>query len=378
MMNDDPDPALLTTNSKLKIWMPDLSSPPPPVPDAMGTTMYPTNKLHLEPSRSIPYQLKMGAVNRQRYELKIFMSSKAHNYDAFRQRFEHDFMYCSICSEYNRGGRHPMVPVFHKHFSSIQQRIKASFDKNGDYHCTTCKTSVHSLRSGFRYPLLLTSSTLANWQGMRAKNGYPGDKIHIDCIAIPGGRLRNLDIAFRAELGSSHRPVDCLVVGGVNNILGDESTVNIVREARLLKERVLNIPGSTCAFATPPLPPMMTKMKGDNRLLANDYTQEMINLNFIFKDLNAEPGQPLDVTRAPSFQTYGLKSVPISSSVNPRNICETMYRHRPACWREQAPDRQLHLADADRLRCGKAVVKYFMGLYSMIPDRGADWRKNRK
>ena len=54
---------------------------------------------------------------------------------------------------------------------------------------------------------------------MRSANSYPGDDQHIDYITIPGAYIKDLHHAFMAEFKGVYRPVDVLLVGGVNDVL---------------------------------------------------------------------------------------------------------------------------------------------------------------
>ena len=68
--------------------------------------------------------------------------------------------------------------------------------------------------------MIVTSSILNNWQGKN--NGYPGDDIYVDMIGIPGATIKMLHHAFMAEFKDSNRPVDVLLVGGLNDVLRPE------------------------------------------------------------------------------------------------------------------------------------------------------------
>ncbi len=61
-------------------------------------------------------------------------------------------------------------------------------------------------------------------------NGYQGDDIHIDYITIPGATVRELEHVFIAEYSNVHRPLDVLLVGGLNDILREATDSEIIED----------------------------------------------------------------------------------------------------------------------------------------------------
>jgi hypothetical protein len=253
----------------------------------------------------------------------------------------------------------------------MRYRSTAIIDFNGDYNCENCAIGYHAVRWGVRYPLLCTSSILANWRrGIDVEEEYEGDPLHLDSISIPGARIANLRRAFVAEYGRASQPVDLLLCAGLNDVSSGASIRSIARELELFRQVVQQIPGSTFAACRLPYPPSMARIGRErpgpyhiNRLptlsQVNDYIYEM----------NNRPDQSMATHLAPSFQTWGCRARRANPE-QPRRIREGMVGHREHDWREQHPGDQLHLADSVRLRMGRSVIRYFQAIYGILPDRG--------
>ena len=124
---------------------------------------------------------------------------------------------------------------------------------------------------------------------------------------------------------------------------------------------------STFAVSTIPLAPSITKLENDcYNLIKPNMTEDIIELNDLIMNLNAEPGQKIDAGRAPRFHTWGLCSTRAPKTVGPRNLLETLRSHAQLDWRESRPANQLHLNDNVRLRMGKATIKYFLAIYGIV------------
>lgn len=110
--------------------------------------------------------------------------------------------------------------------------IQAPSDIWGNYPCFTCSGTPHSCKVlvGVRNAVLVSSSTMNNCQGRRSFHGYQGDPIHLDYITIPGATVKELHHAFRAEYGNIHRPVDVILVAGLNDISRVSSADKIIRD----------------------------------------------------------------------------------------------------------------------------------------------------
>ena len=90
---------------------------------------------------------------------------------------------------------------------------------------------------------------------------------------------------------------------------------------------------------------------------------DIVELNYQIKTLNQDQLQEnFPVRYAPQFHTWGL-----ASRKRKQNLLEGsgLPRHRVQQWREQNMEDMLHLSDSTRLRIGKAVIAYFLALYSI-------------
>ena len=159
------------------------------------------------------------------------------------------------------------------------------------------------------------------------------------------------------------QPVDLLLVGGLNDLLRSRTPSEILADIQHFKCEVNNIPGSSFAVATLPMPPKISVLASDDHNLSDDLTRDLIELNSSIRQLNLEDSQGKNVCLAPTFHTWGLRSSRRpSKGVGPRNLLENLPSHLPGDWREEAPEDQLHLSDKVRNRMGKSCVKYFMSI----------------
>ena len=164
--------------------LPDLSSPPPAIPPGYWTSLYPGENLN--PNSSPENLLEEISRKRKSIELATFVKSKVKNYSDIRKKnFHLGKKYCSICSEYSSSVFPQSQVIFHNHNSSKSLRMSTTPRRWGVYPCSSCKTQLHSFKTGIRHLVLVTSSLLNNWQGDRGVNKYPGDDIHVDMIGIP-------------------------------------------------------------------------------------------------------------------------------------------------------------------------------------------------
>ena len=62
----------------------------------------------------------------------------------------------------------------------------------------------HSFKTGRLYSVLLSSSTLHQWQGARTINRYKGDEIHVEQLTIPGATIEDVRHALDAEFKGTY------------------------------------------------------------------------------------------------------------------------------------------------------------------------------
>ena len=315
---------------------------------------------------------KEDSLNRRYNEHRRLFGNKHPDYRRFHDRNSYIHNYCSICSETVSDVRPRMSVVRHRHFSSMVYRIEAPTDVHGNYPCFHCKITPHSCRIGERYPVLLTSSTLHHWQGDRAVNRYEGNPLHMDEISIPGGKIEDLRHALLAEFKNSYRPLDILVVCGINNILNDDSREDIKAAFIKLQETVHSLAPqgevNSVGIATMIIPPMIAKLSDKTGgLKENSKLKLMVDVNGDIKELNCRQRQGnYPVRLSPQFHTWGMTGGKILSD-HPRNILEGQDYHRSAQWREETRAKMLHLDDKCRLRMGKACINYYKALYKITP-----------
>lgn len=369
------NPELSSSDEKIKSLLfkyPDTRYPPPPLPPSYGTYLYPAISDYLAGYEPANEQMKAISMRRKDTETKFLRAGKNDGYKSDRGRNYHLKRYCRICSEHSSDIYKMKKPICHTHNSSLDYRINAPVDTNGNFHCITCKNTPHSHKSGRRYSVLVSSSTMDNWQGRRDLNNYAGDDIHLDFITIPGGTIQILTHAFLAEYGKTHRPVDVLLVSGLNDVLRGRSVGQIMADISVFRTAVKSLPGylgsaSTFSVATPPFPPKFTSLPGDSRQIQANKLDLMVDLTERIKLTNRSANHPfLPTGIAPCFHTWGMRSGILSHTENPEFLLERMTGHRRGEWREPDPDDMLHLSDETRVRMGKAVLTYFKVLYGMM------------
>ena len=127
---------------------------------------------------------------------------------------------CNLCSFLQPP---PEVPraVYHRHWSSKEIRRVCGSEKSGQsYLCPTCGESgalgkMHKPNETERLKILVSSSTMHEYfYGGK----YTGDKIHIDYVTIPGATIQILEKAWRRDYEAEKRPMDVIVVAGLNNV----------------------------------------------------------------------------------------------------------------------------------------------------------------
>ena len=351
------------------INLPDRSIPPPSPPAALGSTLFPSTELTFNSSITIPQQMKEASLARQLNEYNSFYGNKHPQYLDFRDYYGYERNLCTICSEHTSRQRRELAPIYHAHHSTLSYRIHARIDRWAQFFCPTCIGGFHSVKSGVRYPLLISSSTLSSWRGRLDLNGYEGDTLHLDEIMIPGARIRELMHAFQAEYSGINRPVDVVIVGGINNILEGQGPGEVMHEIKEFYREVMRIRGSSFAVATLPFPPCLSILPEDlHTRVKMNATESLKSLNNTIREFNRQNADgPIDVSRCPLFHTWGLRSVRTSRpDINgPRVLMEYLPAHNPAAWRERRPHDQLHLSDRTRLRMGKAVLRYYRSVYGI-------------
>ena len=204
---------------------------------------------------------------------------------------------------------------------------------------------------------------------MRSVNGYQGDPIHIDYITIPGATIKDLHHAFLAEYGNVHRPIDVLLVAGLNDVLKGSTSDQILKDMEAFKESVRNlcILDETCssfAVSTLPFPPKLVKFDAETRNIQTNYIQVLIDLTTSIRELNRMDAHPMIPTHLAScFHTWGMRINRHPRIIGPVNLLEYVSTHRLPLWRELKPKNMLHLNDHLRLKMGRSSMEYYKVIY---------------
>ena len=265
-------------------------------------------------------QGKEESLNRRENEKIRNTGSKDRQHQEFRRRNGHIYQYCETCSEFCSSSRKFMRVITHKHFSSIKYRLQAPIDENGNYPCTQCRDTPHSFKTGRRYSVLLSSSTLHQWQGARTINRYKGDEIHVEQLTIPGATIEDVRHALEAEFKGTYRCIDVLAVVGLNDVMRGRSREQIIADYTRLQNTVHELApqeGGTnsIAIATMIIPPKIVQ-RGGGQL------EKMVGINAAIMHMNQEQSQTRPVKLAPKFHTWGRTG-------------ERSYVNRGCCWQVQ-------------------------------------------
>ena len=273
---------------------------------------------------------------------------------------------CSICS-YNQIQEHEKRAIYHKyHYSSKYTRECSGVENSpGEYFCPPCKAIHSSISSLSRLKICVSASALHEFWAPRGANViYEGDKNHIEYITIPGAKIIDLVEAWKIEYFQERRPMDVLVVAGLNNLVQgykpdsllrdyDYMVQTVMHQAKKFHPEVLN----TCAIATLYYPPQLCWFP-DQGMCPPGYVNhldDMWYLNHEIERLNLESG-----LKVPNFTTFGLRVENKSTKDKYGQVwARHTTRHRYEHWREPDPSDMLHLNDSKRIKMGRQVNRYF-------------------
>ena len=148
---------------------------------------------------------QMACASEQRWanERQAYRLTKRYDYKEIRAEKGHIFCYCKICLESKANEDRGVIA--HQHHSTMLERCSSGPDPYGQFECKNCEDKKHYAVQASRYPLLVTSSFLNGWREpyLEGQNRYEGDKIHLDEICIPGGKIEHLHHAFMSEYMNS-------------------------------------------------------------------------------------------------------------------------------------------------------------------------------
>ena len=320
---------------------------------------------------------------------RAIVEARHHDWERLRDmatRNQGGSLYCSTCSEARttqigftrkttdqaRVEGTDMTRVKHCHYSTLFLNRMKEMDDEGQIYCSFCKISRHYPFPKRRLPLLITASALHGWRSNYVLRGeYEGDEMHVDSIAIPGAELTSLMRAFIAELNPWEGPVDVLVVAGLNDVMKGANSYAMRDSILTFKRTVLNRDDtSTFAMSTLYLAPKLVRLASEPEdVISGPNKYDLIcSVNEYIKEQNHQPGQHLDVSKAPLFHTWGIRSrAPTSEEKRQGNkrLLQRCQSFRMDQWREGKRDAMLHLNDHMRYKAGKTVMRYFRVLYGL-------------
>ena len=260
---------------------------------------------------------------------------------------------CRICSKKQILG-YKTKRIYHKHYSSKRVALKAARVGHKSYNCPSCRR-VHAQDTGTRrLKICITSSVLSeHWLSSVEENA--GDEVHINWICIPGARINQLTTAWEIEYFKEKRPMDIMLIGGINNIIRGATGPSIVDAFRhfinLVEyqgEKYHPEEPNTCVIGTLYYPPKLCWFEDDGSAPPSfqNHLRNMRWLNLQIERLNFESG-----LKAPNFPTLGVRKV----TKNGRGRT----KHRLEHWREDERSEMLHLRDDQRAKMAKQVARYF-------------------
>ena len=265
---------------------------------------------------------------------------------------------CKICSNKEIMG-YSTKDVYHMHFSNKVLRDNAAEKaSDGLISCPTCKKDhVAESDCQSRLKICISSSTLHKfWQPKDSALTYEGDISHIDWMTIPGARINQLTQAWEILYIDEKRPMDVLLVGGLNNVIKGSDGQSIMNGLKHFVDLVTwqgtryhpETP-NTCAIATLPYPPCLCWLDDDGPVPEgfHNHIRNVKWLNYRIEELNASSG-----VKVPKFHTFGIRKFTRHG--------KSTTRHRLEHWREERRADKLHLTDKERMKMGRQVNKYFL------------------
>ena len=221
---------------------------------------------------------------------------------------------CEICS-YKQPDPYPLEPVYHQHSSSRQYRILQRVEfktENMQYLCPTCQTT-HLSRLEYGLNICVSTSQLHQFHHPRDQTvACPPDTSHVDWLTIPGGKIADLDYAWREDYHREVRPMRILLVAGLNDLMRGGTRQTVMEAIRHFQEVVDQQnryhPTGRNQFAVAPLlcPPKLV-WYADNGVMPEGHMrnrkEELELLNSDRLSFNAQSG----MVHVPHLNTLGVK-----------------------------------------------------------------------
>ena len=241
-----------------------------------------------------------------------------------------------------------------------------------EYLCPTCQTN-HLSRLDYGLNICVSDSQLHQFHLPKDQEVVcPPDTSHVDWLTIPGGKIADLDLAWRLDYHREIRPMRILLVAGLNDLLKGGTRQTVMEAIRHFKE-VVDLQnryhfGSDNQFAVAPLlrSPKLV-WYADNGTMPEGHMgnrrEEIDLLNNDILSFNAQSG----LNHVPHFNTLGVRRTKYwYEDGSYRNVVQ----HRMNHWRtSEALWDKVHLVDTQRIRMGRMVLSYFKG--EMERENGA-------
>ena len=292
---------------------------------------------------------------------------------------------CKICS-FKQVYPEISRPVFHNHFSSKQSRTTATLNGEDAFYCITCNGGekpgkIHPFPNDQRIKILVSSSTLHNFFNY---GKYEGDQFHIEYVTIPGGHIQDLELAWKVDYQFERRPMDVILVAGLNNVARGESETEIMKHIESFANAVedqtqqfhLN-KASTFTVATFIFPPKLTWFSGNGPLPYKNKMNKLttiasINHQIVGFNKHLLERQKLTYAddeyikrkqpKTPMLNMFGLQTI----TTSPTGEQIQRISHKWSKWRPtEPPKHMLHLNDYERAKMGRMIGNFFMKEYPM-------------
>ena len=274
---------------------------------------------------------------------------------------------CTICS-YKQQSPDTVAPVYHRHFSSVRLReLTGAETKTDPYLCPSCK-APHVPYPGDRVKIVVSDSTLHEFYAASPPPGvkqYPGDKIHVDYITIPGADIRTLMNAFRLDYVERFlgMPLDVCLVAGYNDLVRRYSREQIKHDLREFSAMVIEAQSgldiNTFAVSTLMYPPQLAWFPDNGEVPYPGYINQKEKIDWINQEIHVL-NEANQVPLYAGFHTYGVrKDTKKRVDRFGQHYQRVLKYHRWEHWRETERGNMMHLKNHRRFKMGQALVNYF-------------------
>ena len=182
----------------------------------------------------------------------------------------------------------------------------------------------------------------------------------MDWVTIPGAKVEDLLVAWRAEYSRVSRPMRVLLVAGLNDLIKGGDYESLTMDIKRFQDNVSHQnnfhPGKSNSFAVAPLLPAPKLVWfQDNGATSSSYVNridEMTRINEWVQTFNMKNG----INQVPRFHTMGVRTS--KKRVDGKKV--EFKTHRWNEWRENEQyEDKLHVVDKVRVKMGRYVLKYF-------------------